>query len=204
MLNRFIYLLVTCAEALEWTESRKILEEALHQSNLHELDKSYILSEEIRLTSRLTSLGLDIKVMQGDGNCQFRSISYALFGTARHHAYVRRKCVKYMLENTSRFKVFLGEQFDEYIHKIRIVGVWGDELTLRAACEAFSIMINLITSETTNWFIRYVPEREVVHEIFIAYIAPVHYNSIERRKKRAFVGNSAAKQKSRILKSMNM
>ena len=31
-------------------------------------------------------------------------------------------------------------------------GTWGDELTLRAVCDAFGVVVHLITTETTNWF----------------------------------------------------
>ena len=60
---------------------------------------------------------------------------------------------------------------------------WGDELTLRAASDSYGIVINLVTSEQQHWFLRYEPEQTTVQrEIFLTYIAPVHYNAITRAK----------------------
>lgn len=54
----------------------------------------------------------------------------------------------------------------------------------RAICEAYGIVINVITSDTENWFLRYLPQRSrLQHEVFLTYISPVHYNAIRRRAK---------------------
>ncbi len=53
-------------------------------------------SEEQRLTKRLAKLNLEWKVMEGDGNCQFRAVSYSLYGSQDYHRSVRQKAVEYM------------------------------------------------------------------------------------------------------------
>lgn len=58
-------------------------------------------------------------------------------------------------------------------------GTWGDELTLRAACDWFGARICLITSEESNWFIQYEPRQlRSSRELFLAYISPIHYNAL--------------------------
>ncbi len=50
----------------------------------------------------------------------------------------------------------------------------------RATCDAFGVVINVITSDAENWFLRYLPQQKaaVRHEVFLTYIAPIHYNAI--------------------------
>lgn len=56
----------------------------------------------------------------------------------------------------------------------------------RAACEALGVVINVVTSDPENWFLRYVPAHSLVkREIFLSYVSPVHYNSIRRRPRGA-------------------
>ena len=50
----------------------------------------------------------------------------------------------------------------------------------RALSEAYGIVINVITSDQQNWFMRYEPEVQPKNniEVFVTYIAPIHYNAV--------------------------
>lgn len=167
--------------SLGWTESRIILEEQLEMQASDNLtvQDSY-RSEELRLVERLRNLNLCMQIQLGDGNCQFRSISQLLFGSPEYHLLVRSKAIEYMKQNKARFQNFLGEDFALYLKEMSRAGSWGDELTLRAIAESFQIMISVISSASSNWFIRYVPGTTVRGEIFLAYVFPVHYNALQR------------------------
>lgn len=174
--------------ALEWTESRKLLEAAIAvEQVLPSMDpalqyRADLMAEEERLLARLYSLGLDMEVQEGDGNCQFRALSFGLFGTPQHHAIVRRAAVNYIHRRKRDFEAFLGEDFRVWAKQMGKKGIWGDELTLRAACEAYGVVVNVVTSDASGWFLRYIPEHTMVRkEVFLSYIAPVHYNAIRRR-----------------------
>jgi hypothetical protein len=56
---------------------------------------------------------------------------------------------------------------------------WGDELTLRATVDAFGVVLHLITSDAEHWHNVYTA-REVKSPrvVFLAYLAPIHYNHI--------------------------
>jgi hypothetical protein len=182
----------------KWSTTRKALEAAIaieqyeeggmtgrrRSSTAWELDG--VAAAEQRLALRLHKLRLDMLIMCGDGNCQFRSIAYGLYGDQGYHQIVRQRVVSTMLANRSYYEGFLGDEFTIYLSQMSRNGVWGDELTLRAACEHYGIAVNVITDETSNWFIRYVPQtcRQAEMdkwEIFLAYISPVHYNFIKKR-----------------------
>lgn len=68
--------------------------------------------------------------MGSDGACQFRSISYGLFGTEAYHKSIRRKAVQYLREHRSDFEAFLGDDFDHWLKEMSHNDTWGDELTL--------------------------------------------------------------------------
>ncbi|EFJ51144.1 hypothetical protein VOLCADRAFT_116495, partial [Volvox carteri f. nagariensis] len=96
-----------------------------------------------------------------------------------------RKCleaVSHILEQRETFKAFLGEDFDQYVRQMERSGTWGDELTLRAVCDSFGLTVHVVTSEEDHWYLTYEPEcRKLDREIFLTYIAPIHYNSIKMR-----------------------
>jgi hypothetical protein len=142
------------------------------------------------LRSRLKFLGLRMKVIEGDGHCQFRACSDQLYGTQEHHASVRSAAVEYMREHAAEFSCFCVEEgaFESYLkemlHGKRGKPIWGDELTLRAICNALGCTIHVLTSQSggsaTSWYLKYVPETpRSDKQVFLAYISPVHYNAFE-------------------------
>lgn len=151
------------------------------------------------LDSRLGTLGLATKVMDGDGNCQFRSMAYNLFGEQKHHAAPRAAAVAHMKKHRDFFGVFFetAKEFDRYLKDMARNRTWGDELTLRAAVEAYGCEAHVITSEPANWYLVYQPESDAPaldpqvavcpkkvpaprkgKQIFLSYVSPVHYNAI--------------------------
>ncbi|BDA46742.1 probable OVARIAN TUMOR DOMAIN-containing deubiquitinating enzyme 10 at N-terminal half [Coccomyxa sp. Obi] len=167
-----------------WTTHRKELEVAIHKEKGkdHADPAPDLLSQEDRLRRRLSKLNMDMNVCRGDGNCLFRAVSMELWGTEDFHESVRRKSVWYMRENKEDFEPYLGEDFAQYIVKMERSGTWGDELTLRAICDVYGIIINVVTSDQYNWFLRYMPKMlKHVKELFLTYISPVHYNTIRRK-----------------------
>jgi hypothetical protein len=182
----------------KWSTTRKNLEIAIAVEQLEEgagdgrrrssmaWELEGVAAAEQRLALRLHKLKLDMLVMCGDGNCQFRSIAYGLYGDQGHHHLVRQRVISTMAATRSYYEGFLGDDFNNYLNEMSRSGVWGDELTLRAAAEHYGIAINVITDERDNWFVRYVPQtcRQAEMdkwEIFLAYISPVHYNYIKKR-----------------------
>jgi hypothetical protein len=200
---------------LAWTESRKLLEAAIAVEQVEPQPlpdpslqwREDLAAQEYRLYDRLNSLGLDMVLQFGDGNCQFRSLSWGLFGTPQHHGFVRRSAVEHMKLHRSEFEAFLGEDFKTYAREMQRDGTWGDELTLRAACESYGVVVNVVSSDASHWFVRYVPSHTAAQrELFLAYVAPVHYNAL-RRKPRGFASlrslSSLGRRNSRIVRALD-
>eukprot|EP00884_Botryococcus_braunii_P020390 jgi/Botrbrau1/7034/Bobra.0165s0057.1 len=77
-----------------WSNSRRDLEVAIQsqKSEDHRTWDEDLLTEEARLDQRLSKLNLEMFVMAGDGNCQFRAVSFELYGSQDYHRAVRKKC----------------------------------------------------------------------------------------------------------------
>merc|ERR1719188_2737915 len=103
-----------------------------------------------------------------------------------------------MKRNADFFRMFFEDEteFQEYLTSMGQSRYWGDELTLRAAVEAYGCVAHVITSEAANWYLVYeseqqepadpeiamcpkeVPRPKARKSIFISYLSPIHYNAI--------------------------
>ena len=135
------------------------------------------------LQQRVAHLHLRIIHMEDDGNCQFRAISHELYGHQRWHHKVRQTCVDFLISNTEKYSFFVGsdDEWNSYIVKMSQTKTWGDELTLRAAAEAYNCTIHVTTTEKQNWLLHYYGaegDSDTVRALFLAYISPIHYNVV--------------------------
>ena len=145
-----------------------------------------IAAGRVRLTERLRSETLRETAMEDDGNCQFRALSSECYGTQRWHRAIRLRVVAHIASQKAEFAPFFpgAGAFEGYLAEMRLPGTWGDELTLRAAADLLQAKVFVITSEEENWFLHYDPQltQTSVSEtrcLFITYISPIHYNTIE-------------------------
>lgn len=179
-------------------------------SQIGSIDKERLLSKVERMSKkkprssldgRLEALGLTMHTMEGDGNCQFRSFAFNLFGTQSEHACVRRAAVEHIRSHSDYFGMFFdGEaELSRYLKGMARNATWGDELTLRAVVEAYGCKAHVVTSEPANWYLVYSPESgedrpeppcpkgvkkppRAGKAVFLSYISPIHYNSVVQLK----------------------
>lgn len=92
------------------------------------------------LKQRLDFLGLESVESVGDGNCQFRSISNELYATQNHHLHIRKIAVFWLKEHSEEYYCYVGDnnEWKKYLYNMSQPRTWGDELTLRAVCDALS------------------------------------------------------------------
>ncbi|KAK3289288.1 hypothetical protein CYMTET_3276 [Cymbomonas tetramitiformis] len=133
------------------------------------------------LGQRLKKLKLKMEKMGDDGNCQFRSCAHHLYGDQKHHAKVRQHAITYMQTNSAMFEIFFETpgQFKSYVRNMAQLRTWGDELTLKAICDAYGVTIHVVQSTEDNWYLTYTPEeKKDPKQVFITYLSPVHYNAL--------------------------
>eukprot|EP00668_Euglena_longa_P018355 GGOE01022912.1.p1 GENE.GGOE01022912.1~~GGOE01022912.1.p1 ORF type:complete len:517 (-),score=89.69 GGOE01022912.1:851-2401(-) len=135
-----------------------------------------------RLQERVRSLQLQQIVMRDDGNCQFRAAAYQMFRDQEYHPQVRKAVTVHIEQHEDNYVAYFdGERrFRHYLRRMKRIGTWGDEITLRALCDVFGVTIHVLTSTLDNWHLQYLPAgpKETDRHIFISYLAPVHYNSL--------------------------
>lgn len=133
------------------------------------------------LVARLRALGLKLAKVAGDGNCQFRAVSLALFGTEDRHVEVRQHAVQYMCDH------FTAEQFNAYkdagddplnvwTEKMSRDCHWGDDISLTAIMHHYSINIKLVQAHPAYcpWYVLKVANP--TQEITLAYHDRLHYD----------------------------
>eukprot|EP00054_Salpingoeca_dolichothecata_P039205 m.278903 g.278903 ORF g.278903 m.278903 type:complete len:150 (+) comp98201_c0_seq1:151-600(+) len=134
-----------------------------------------------RLQARLLSMNLRTVPMDDDGNCQFRAFSHQLYGTPDCHMHVRQKACDHIESNPDIFGIYFTSiaEFAIYVGNMRQEMTWGDELTLKAVTDAFGVIVNVITSHKSNWYLQYKPEKlKIPKRLFLAYLSPVHYDAV--------------------------
>ena len=173
----------------------------------HDEFANHFGSATTKLSERLDGVGLRMLRTENDGNCQFAALAFQLFGSPAHHAVVRRAAVAHMRARREFFGLYFESPaaLDAYLSRIAADKAWGDELTIRAAVEAYGCDAHVVTSEANGWYLRYAPEepRSVADtgkghdaalphafapkgfltppagfEIFLSYVVPNHYNAV--------------------------
>ncbi|KAK6933405.1 OTU domain [Dillenia turbinata] len=136
-------------------------------------------SDHQRLLNRLQLYDLVELKIQGDGNCQFRSLSDQFYRTPEHHKFVREQIINQLKSHPEKYQGYVPMEYDAYLKKMNKVGEWGDHVTLQAAADSYGVKIFVITSFKDTCYIEILPEvQKSKRVIFLSFWAEVHYNSI--------------------------
>eukprot|EP00656_Telonema_subtile_P001052 TRINITY_DN10501_c0_g2_i1.p1 TRINITY_DN10501_c0_g2~~TRINITY_DN10501_c0_g2_i1.p1 ORF type:complete len:297 (+),score=61.29 TRINITY_DN10501_c0_g2_i1:131-1021(+) len=141
------------------------------------------------LDERLKNHNMVAEPMKDDGNCQFRALSHQLYGDQELHGEVRSFVVAHIREHADEYQLYCDEDINAYITRMSRDRVWGDELTLKAAVDAYKATVHAVTSNKENWHLVYTSDSEGTpkpdpisdearKKLFLAYISPVHYLSL--------------------------
>lgn len=90
---------LTSPKALS-SQGNKVQNDAEGSQKMRKLHRIRSFEEESEYENLLKEKrGFEIKKMDGDGNCLFRSVADQLFGDQERHAQVRKDCMDYMVIN---------------------------------------------------------------------------------------------------------
>jgi len=171
-------------EELETTFKLLFLQESF--LNFGELKKkqSEFINQNLNyyLSKRNAKLEKDVC---GDGNCQFRSISYCMWGTEERHLELRHRAVEWLKNNKNTIvsrkntcQTLINGNYEEYIHRMSKPGVWGTEVTLFALANVLQICIVTLHSLIPFEVPHYAPLTDFSKKIFLFNNNNVHYSAI--------------------------
>ncbi|GMH13305.1 hypothetical protein Nepgr_015146 [Nepenthes gracilis] len=136
-------------------------------------------SDHQRLLDRLNVYELVEMKVEGDGNCQFRSLSDQIYRTVEHHNFVRQQVVVQLKSHSEMYEGYVLMPYADYLKKMSKSGEWGDHVTLQAAADRYGIKIFVLTSFRDTCYIEILPRTQKSNRvIFLSFWAEVHYNSI--------------------------
>ncbi|KAJ4720758.1 OTU domain-containing protein [Melia azedarach] len=137
------------------------------------------ISDHQRLLDRLQLYDLVENKVQGDGNCQFRSLSDQLYRSPEHHKFVREQVINQLKSHPEIYEGYVPMAYGDYLKKMSKNGEWGDHVTLQAAADWYGVKIFVITSFRDTCYIEILPHMpKSKRVIFMSFWAEVHYNSI--------------------------
>ncbi|KAG5239683.1 OVARIAN TUMOR DOMAIN-containing deubiquitinating enzyme [Salix suchowensis] len=137
------------------------------------------MSDHQRLLERLKVYYLVENKVQGDGNCQFSSLSDQLYHSPEHHKLVREQVIDQLKSQPQLYNGYVSMAYGDYLKKMSKSGEWGDHVTLQAAADSYGIKIFMITSFRDTCYIEILPNVPKSNRvIFLSFWAEVHYNSI--------------------------
>jgi len=152
---------------------------------------------EKRLKTRMENYQLETKrIIPGDGNCQFSSISDQITDSIKHAPFIRRLIVHWLtvhadtvLENGAKLSEFsYDKEWKVYLNEMSKNGIWGDHLTLIAAAEIFNVSIVIISSVANddNYLLEINPTIQhkgipPVGKLMLSHLTEFHYGSIQEK-----------------------
>lgn len=139
-----------------------------------------VQEDEAKFARDLNSVkGFVIVPMDGDGNCLFRAVAHQVWADPERHDLVREQTMNWMLANREHFREFVPTDFDAYVARKRVLGVYGDHAEIQAMAEIYSRPIEVYSYGTEPMNIFQCRERDAAHApIRLSYHGAAHYNSV--------------------------
>ncbi|XP_044257167.1 OTU domain-containing protein 5-B [Tribolium madens] len=139
---------------------------------------------DVLFSRGMSNLGFEIKQMNEDGACLFRSIADQVYGDQEFHYQVRQDCMNYIVQNRDYFEPYVTEDFDKYVARKRIWNVHGNHLEIQAMSELYNRTIEVYCYQITPINIfngsRLINSYEPIR---LSYHRMCHYNSISNPNK---------------------
>jgi NACalpha-BTF3-like transcription factor len=136
------------------------------------------------LNNVLADDGLTIHVIDGDGNCLFRSIADQITGDQELHMAFRTRIMKYIKDHADHFRLFMedDESFEAYMDRMTQGEEWGGHQELYAASQCLNVNITVYQLNAPSYILPANPndkgdkDAKPPKDIRISYHGDCHYN----------------------------
>ena len=126
--------------------------------------------------------GLKRTRQEPDGNCFFRSISFLLYGTAKHYREIRASVCELIDLRREHYQPFMtNEGVDDHLKSMRKNGTYADEIEIRGACYLFDLPLEIWCMHPLHGAVLQPETRRIPHNqkaIRLAYLNGNHYDSL--------------------------
>ena len=125
-----------------WDDHR-LIQGMVESMNLQEIPHEEANAPKVLAPDWFKSFGdLELVDIDSDGHCQYKAISWTLFGTQDHYLTLRWQTAQYMRNCRSRFAPVMPQKFttfDEYCEAIAMTNEWGDHSSLQILAEIYRV-----------------------------------------------------------------
>jgi len=136
-----------------------------------------------RLEGVLKLYQAKLRPIEGDGNCQFRAISLQLYGDQTHHSSLRSRVVEQFRTRRDWYAPYVERDFDEYCESMEHDGMWGDNVSLQAACDTLGCEIRVLTDVPGSECVELHPTLKMTgatqQPLCLTFMTEVHYDAFE-------------------------
>ena len=145
--------------------------------------------------------GLELKEVQRDGNCFFRSLADQLEGLEHSHDEYRQKILSYVERHEDEFAPFMsfGESEEEedadfcaYLERMKSDGEWAGQVELIAASQALNVNIVVHQFDNPTYRIESRSSSGRARDVHVSYHDGEHYNSVRPIGSRGAAGHRTA------------
>uniref|UniRef100_A0A7S3JRN2 OTU domain-containing protein n=1 Tax=Aureoumbra lagunensis TaxID=44058 RepID=A0A7S3JRN2_9STRA len=136
-------------------------------------------NEDAAFRTQLMTIGLEIIVVDSDGNCLFRALSDQLYcDSGQKWNQVRQSIVEFERMNEDAIRPFVedDEPWDEYLERMARDGEWGGNLELYAASQMYRCNIVIHQLQAPRLEILCPNVSRTLH---LSYHGESHYNSVK-------------------------
>ncbi|XP_033239745.1 OTU domain-containing protein 5-B isoform X2 [Drosophila pseudoobscura] len=123
--------------------------------------------------------GYELKPVEEDGACLFRSISLQIYGDEGMHDVIRQHTMDYIQENREYFGQFVTEDISSYIQRKRARDAHGNHIEIQAISEIYSRTVEVYCYQATPINIFNSEQSQAGYPpLRLSYQRGSHYNAI--------------------------
>ncbi|XP_062128984.1 uncharacterized protein LOC133840871 isoform X1 [Drosophila sulfurigaster albostrigata] len=123
--------------------------------------------------------GYELKPVEEDGACLFRSISLQIYGDEGMHDVIRQHTMDYIHENREYFGQFVTEDINGYIQRKRARDAHGNHIEIQAISEIYSRTVEVYCYQSTPINIFNSEQSQAGYPpLRLSYQRGSHYNAI--------------------------
>ena len=150
--------------------------------------KHLLRSANAVISNQCLGCPLELKTIIGDGNCFYRSISYAICNFEDNHMDIRVAVVDFLTTNSDIFVGYLGRNFSsvlQYAKSQRIMeyGIWASEIEILVTANLLETDIYIYDEELKCWHIfcgnkAKMGEVTTNRGIYLNHTGGIHYDVV--------------------------